>query len=503
MAKKALLWPAAAAVCAVVAVLVFSCSGDGGGVDVDDETFPSSVKDLRVKSVTPTTVTLEWTAPGDDDTVGTAALYDLRYKTGNLSWENWDDAIPVSGEPAPSPSGSPDSMVVTGLIEDSTYYFGIKTKNHAGIWSWLSNIPMAVCFDDFVVTFPDQRLDEIMRTKIAIPTGPIHRSDLLPVAQLFANNQSIADISGLEYCINLDAILMWNNQASNLSPLANLTRMRVLQIGHNQIADIGPLAGLVNLEQLHLHENLLISDITALTAMTKLSDVHLGGNDISDIGALSGKTAMRILVLDRNRISDIAALTGMTEMIGLSITENQVTSIAALAGMTKLESLNLWKNQVGDISPLASSTNLLTLSLWENNVSDISALAGMTKLEELYLIRNQIANAGALENLTALRKLYLSDNPALADISALAGLTALDDLQIQNCAIVDVTALQGLPNLQKLVLNNNQIADVAPLAANAGLGPGDLLYLSGNPLSKESIDVHIPALQARGVTVVY
>ena len=478
MAKLARHWTVAAAVCAAFAALVFSCSG-GGGVDVDDDTYPSQVIDLRVTAVTPTTVSLEWTAPGDDDTVGTAAEYDLRYKTGQLSWENWDAAVPVSGEPAPSPSGSPDSMVISGLTEDSTYCFGIKTKNHAGAWSWLSNIPTATCFDDFVVTFPDARLDEIIRTKIAIPTGAIHRSDLLPVTQLFANDQTIADLPGLEYCINLEVILMWNNQVSDLSPLSDLVKLRTLQIGYNRIDDISPLAGLVNLQQLHLHENYNIADISALSGMTRLSDVHLGGNNVSDISALAGKTAMTILVLERNNISDVSPL----------------------AGMTELTHLYLYDNQVSDISSLAASTKMVALNLWDNDVSDISVIAGMTKLEELYLIGNQIANIGALENLAALQKLYLSENPALADISALSGLTALVDLQIQNCAVIDVTALQGLPNLQKLVLNNNQIADIAPLAANMGLGSGDLLYLVGNPLSKESVDVHIPALEGRGVTV--
>jgi hypothetical protein len=38
---------------------------------------------------------------------------------------------------------------------------------------------------------------------------------------------------------------------------------------------------------------------------------------------------------------------------------------------------------------------------------------------------------------------------------------------------------------------------------NPGLGPGDRVYLTGNPLSPDSINVYIPQLQARGVTVYY
>jgi len=38
---------------------------------------------------------------------------------------------------------------------------------------------------------------------------------------------------------------------------------------------------------------------------------------------------------------------------------------------------------------------------------------------------------------------------------------------------------------------------------NAGLGTGDEVYLEVNPLSSDSINVYIPQLEARGVTVIY
>ncbi len=466
-------------ICAAIAAISFSCSKDGDGTGVDGGKLPSRIIDLRVKSVTPTTVHLEWTAPGDEDTVGTAFQYDIRYTTTGLSGENWDAALLVSDEPVPSPFGSTDSMVVTGLMEDSTYYFGVKAKSHAGTWSALSDIISATCFDDFEVAFPDPNLNQIIRTQIGIATEPIHRSDLIPVRQVIASNESIATISGMEYCINLEALLMGNNQVSNVSPLSGLVKLTALQIGNN-ISDISPLANLVNLEQLYLNSNYLITDISAMAGMTKLTDVHLAFNAISSISALAGKTAMTTLRLYDNDISDISPL----------------------AGMTKLTLLEIDANLVSDISPLAASTGLLNLNLSSNYITDISVLAGMTKLEDLWLIGNQISDLSALSGLTALKRLYLSDNP-IADVSSLSGMAALEYLEIHNCEIVDLSPLQGLTNLQHLSLNDNLISDIAPLVANMGLGSGDFLFLTGNPLSQQSIDVYIPALQGRGVTVAY
>jgi len=57
--------------------------------------------------------------------------------------------------------------------------------------------------------------------------------------------------------------------------------------------------------------------------------------------------------------------------------------------------------------------------------------------------------------------------------------------------------------MEKLYLEYNQIADLAPLVANSGLGAGDDVWVEYNPLSSQSLMEYIPALQARGATVHY
>ena len=52
-----------------------------------------------------------------------------------------------------------------------------------------------------------------------------------------------------------------------------------------------------------------------------------------------------------------------------------------------------------------------------------------------------------------------------------------------------------------LQLFTNMISDIAPLAANKGLGKGDEVDLEGNPLNDEAYKVHFHALLERGVKV--
>lgn len=95
---------------------------------------------LAASPSSPSSVTLNWTAPGDDDNTGTASVYDVRYSTVLIADGNWAAANQASGEPSPQVAGSSESFTVTGLSPNTTYYFGIKTGDEVPNWSVLSNV---------------------------------------------------------------------------------------------------------------------------------------------------------------------------------------------------------------------------------------------------------------------------------------------------------------------------------------------------------------------------
>jgi len=100
---------------------------------------PAVVADLHKTDSTSTTVTIAWTAPGDDGNTGTASEYDIRYATSPITDANWSSATQVSGEPSPKAAGGSESFTVAGLAASTTYYFALKTADDVPNWSLLSN----------------------------------------------------------------------------------------------------------------------------------------------------------------------------------------------------------------------------------------------------------------------------------------------------------------------------------------------------------------------------
>ena len=309
----------------------------------------------------------------------------------------------------------------------------------------------------------------------------------------------IEDISPLSGLTGLETLDLYFNKITDISPLIGLTNLSYLNLAFNRIADISPLTGLTNLYQLDLKGN-RIADVSPLAGLTRLRSLEVGINHIVDISPLAGLTNLTWLWLSENAISDISPLTRLTSLTALSLGRTRIKDLAPLTGLTELTELYLYDNEITDISPLAGLTNLTRLGLNNNRITDISPLAGLTKLTWLELDNNGLMDISSMSGLTNLTRLHLNDNE-ITDISPLAGLTKLTWLNLNDNVIADLSPLTELIDLTFLDLTGNSIKDVSPLLSIEGLGSGTEILLDDNPLSGESIDIHIPALTSRGVRV--
>ena len=88
-------------------------------------------------------ITLTWTATGDDGAVGRATTYELRFSeqpvTGDTTaW--WSAASTAGVLPPPATAGARESYVMSGLATGSVYYFVLRVADEVGNWSGYSNV---------------------------------------------------------------------------------------------------------------------------------------------------------------------------------------------------------------------------------------------------------------------------------------------------------------------------------------------------------------------------
>jgi hypothetical protein len=112
----------------------------------EDNEAPAAIEDLGARDVTTVSLTLTWTAPGDDAHEGTADHYLVRRRTGGpIETEaQWSSAAPVTtGLPTPGPAGSDQELDLEGLEPETLYGFAVRAVDEAGNIGGLSN-PLAV-----------------------------------------------------------------------------------------------------------------------------------------------------------------------------------------------------------------------------------------------------------------------------------------------------------------------------------------------------------------------
>ncbi|HOX47062.1 MAG TPA: fibronectin type III domain-containing protein [Myxococcota bacterium] len=109
----------------------------GGG----DTTPPAAIADLAVSAVDRSSITLSWTAPGDDGASGQVAQYDVRYSTAAIDAANFGSALSFPGPASPVAGGQAQTLRIDGLTLGQEYHFAVKAADEVPNWSELSNVP--------------------------------------------------------------------------------------------------------------------------------------------------------------------------------------------------------------------------------------------------------------------------------------------------------------------------------------------------------------------------
>ena len=197
---------------------------------------------------------------------------------------------------------------------------------------------------EFPVTFKSTTLEDAVRSEIGKPTGTIYQSDVNNITYLSISYETIDDVSGIEALKNLETLYICGSGSD--------------------IRDVTPISRLANLKELHLGQNVNLTNLESLANCLQLKELYLNHCELTDIKFLNN----------------------FRSLIHLELKENyDLESLDGIQGLSRLEYLHIKDCNVSDLTPLRNLTHLNDLRAPYNNISDLSVCLTMPGFKNGYL----------------------------------------------------------------------------------------------------------------------
>lgn len=206
-----------------------------------------------------------------------------------------------------------------------------------------------------------------LRRSLVSDLSPL--SGLINLRSLSLRGNPVSDISPLRGLTNLANLWVDDDtQVSDISPIVGLPNLEHLALDGDSVSNLSPVARLVNLKHLRIADLSGSSlDLSFLAGLTELEIIDIHDGDNLDLTPLAGLTRLRELFMANSGISDISALAGLTGLVRMDLSSNEISDISPLAGLTNLKWVILRDNQISDISPLDAIRENIPTFVWHDN----------------------------------------------------------------------------------------------------------------------------------------
>jgi hypothetical protein len=183
------------------------------------------------------------------------------------------------------------------------------------------------------VTVDDPEVDAEIRAKAKKPTGPLTAKDLASVTSIRINQRK-TPLPEIDPCVfpkmvALKFLYLPKGTYSDLTPVANLTKLEGLFAPDNEIQDLKPLEKLLLLDQLVLTHT-QVRDITTLGNLVNLTELTLDDTQVSDISVLAKCTKLEKLSLKNTLVKDVSPLKELKKLKTLNVQGTALTNLDTL-----------------------------------------------------------------------------------------------------------------------------------------------------------------------------
>ena len=203
---------------------------------------------------------------------------------------------------------------------------------------------------------------------------------------------ALSDISPLRELKKLELLRLSHNDITDISPVKGLTNLKHLFLSHNRIEKIDAIRNLTDLESLDFARNIgeeRISDISAIANLTKLKLLGLSDTNIPDISVLKNLVNLEIFMANDSKIEDISALKTAKNLKLLYLDSNKITDVSVVKDLLNLKELYLRNNNISEID-FSKLTKLEDVNVQGNKIRDYSSLRNLASLKYVNISKQKI-----------------------------------------------------------------------------------------------------------------
>ncbi len=297
----------------------------------------------------------------------------------------------------------------------------------------MSLLPLTALAAETPLAIPDPVFRANLLSVLSKAAGdPIYPSDMAGLSSLDLDNKGIADLTGIEYAVNLGTLRCQDNQITSLN-LSGLSKLRSLHCNNNLLTSLN-LEGCTSLFQVYCEYNRLTS-----LDLSDAADLDFLGCNNNQLTSLTLKSAPR---------------TGKLRYI--ECYENQLASLD-VSVQPLLKNVYAWENKLQTLNIFDTPT-LEEVQVYENELTRLD-VNGRSNLTLLKCQENKLQTLN-VNNCPALKRLDCSQN-ALTYISVSG-----NSLEYLFCGYNYLTSLSlvACPNLLYLSCRDNVITNLVVLS---------------------------------------
>src|SRR5439155_22009847 len=154
--------------------------------------------------------------------------------------------------------------------------------------------------------FKDKNLEKAVRKFVFDKRDndkPISESDVANLSTIQGVGMDIAELSGLEKCLNLASLDLPKNRIKDLTPLKGLGKLQFLNLADNQVEEVAPLATVKALQYIELSNN-GVQDLQPLMGLTNLASLYHANRHIRHISPGVKSLCFASLYLDPDLLTN-------------------------------------------------------------------------------------------------------------------------------------------------------------------------------------------------------